>query len=136
MMRGDRPEKKGATVLMRGDNLSAVQWVIDCTQGEREEARTGALMRMLGALETQGGWCFQAKHVRGVDNRLADGITRWKGEEIQKNLTKESPQTVWLVQELREEEQWMCSEILREDTPTDGLRRRLKRLTRRIGGCR
>ena len=87
--------------------------------------RTGALMKMLGALETQ----------RGVDNRLADGITRWKGEEIQDNLTKESPPTIWQVQELGEEEQRMCSEFLREDTPSDGLPRRLERLTRRVGGC-
>ena len=76
---------------------------------------------MLGGLETQGVWCFQAEHVRRVDNRLADGITRWKEEEIQNNLTKENPRTVWQVQELGKEERRMCSEILREDTPFDGL---------------
>ena len=52
VMRGDRPEKKGATVLMRGDNSSAVQWVINCEGGGREEVRPGALMRMLEVLET------------------------------------------------------------------------------------
>ena len=33
VMRGDRPEEKGATVLVRGDNSSAVQWVINCKGG-------------------------------------------------------------------------------------------------------
>ena len=115
-------------MLVRGDNSSAVQWVINCKRGRGDQVRTGALMRMLEALETEGGWCFQAKHVRGLDNR-------WEGEGFRKNLAKESPQTVWQVQELEGEEQWMCSEFLREDTPLDGLRRRLERLTRRIGGC-
>lgn len=31
---------------------------------------------MLTALEAQGGWCFQAKHVKGVDNKLANEIKR------------------------------------------------------------
>ena len=109
--------------------------MITCKGGGKVEVRAGALMRILGALETKGGWCFQEKPVKGVDNRLADGITRWKGEEIQKNLAKESPQTVCQVQELGKEEQRMCSEILREDAPLDGLRLRLERLTRQIGGC-
>ena len=110
-MRGDKPDREGATVLMLGDNSSAVQWVINCKRGRKEKVRAGALVRILGALETKGGCCFQAQHMRGVDSRLAEGITRWKGE-MQINLTKESPQTVWQVQELGKEEQRMCSEIL------------------------
>ena len=62
----------------------------------------------------------------GVHNRLADGITRWNGEEIQKNLTKESSQTVWRAQELGKEEQLMMSKIAQEEgTPLDGSRYRL-----------
>ena len=41
-----------------------------------EKVRVGALMRIMGALEAKGGWCFQARHVRGVNNRLADGLAR------------------------------------------------------------
>ena len=58
--------------------------MINCEGGRREEVRPGALMKMMEALETQGGWCFQVKHVRGVDSRLADRITRWKREENKK----------------------------------------------------
>ena len=32
----------------------------------------------MGVLEQIGGWCFQTKHVRGVENGSADGITRWE----------------------------------------------------------
>ena len=38
--------------------------------------RSSGLLRNLGVLEKIGGWCFHAKHVRGVDNVLADVITR------------------------------------------------------------
>ena len=109
--------------------------MINCEGRGKGEMRAEALMRVLGALERKEGWCFQAEHVGGVDNRIADGTTRWKREEIKKNLTKESPQTVWQVQELGEEEQRVCLEILRENTPLDGLRLRRERLPRRIGGC-
>ena len=83
VMRGGSPDRDGVTVLMRGDNSSTVQWVINCEGEEKEEVRARAMMRMLCALETKVGWCFQVKHVRVVDNMLADGITRWKGQEIQ-----------------------------------------------------
>lgn len=38
--------------------------------GKREGARKGRLMRMLGALEAPRGWCFQAKHVKGVEESM------------------------------------------------------------------
>ena len=31
-------------------------------------------MRILGALEVRGKWCFQAKYEAGVDNSLADSL--------------------------------------------------------------
>ena len=65
VMKGDRPEKEGATVLMRGDDSSAVQWVINCKGGRRDEMRTGALIRMLAALEMQGGRVFSGKACEG-----------------------------------------------------------------------
>ena len=34
-------------------------------------------MRMLGRLESTGGWNYTAKHIPGVRNTLADGISRW-----------------------------------------------------------
>ena len=55
VIRRDRPTKEGESVLMRA----------------------------MGVLERIGGWSVQAKHVRGVENVLADGITRWKESEIQ-----------------------------------------------------
>ena len=47
-----------------------------------------------------------------------------------KKLTKESLQPIQQVQDLGKEEQSMCSETLREDTASDGLRLRLEILSR------
>ena len=64
-------------------------------------ARVGAMMRMMmGALETEGGVCFQAKHISGKENKLAGGITRWPEDQVYNNLMRESPGTPWQVQEL------------------------------------
>ena len=80
---------------------------------------------MMGGLERIGGWSFQAKRVRGVENVLADGITRWKGSEIQIRLTAEHPTVLWQAQELGVEGEEMCSDILRAATHSDELRGRL-----------
>ena len=64
-MKGERPRRRGEAVLVRADNEAAVTWVRRCRGGGKKQARVGALMRIMGALETKGGWCFQARHVRG-----------------------------------------------------------------------
>ena len=53
-MRGDRPVRKGEAVLMRADNEAAVAWVKRCRGGGKKQARVGALMTMMGALEARG----------------------------------------------------------------------------------
>ena len=40
------------------------------------------MMRMLGRLEIQGGWRYDAKHISGVQNTLADGISCWPRSEL------------------------------------------------------
>ena len=94
----------------------------------------GALMRMIGAFEAKGGWCFQARHVRGVDNRLADGLGRWKNEQTPEKLNAERPEVAWQVQELGDREQLMRTEILRESMLLEELRLRLQVHTRNGGG--
>ena len=56
---GDRPESKGDQILMRGDNFAAVTWANRC--GGARDKRAGLMMRMLGRLEIQGGWRYDAK---------------------------------------------------------------------------
>ena len=81
VMRKDRPTKERESVLMRGSGSSAVHWVINCGGGKGEE-RSRGMVRIMGVLERIGGWSFQAKHVRGGENILVDGIRRWKEDEI------------------------------------------------------
>lgn len=63
-LRGDRPEKEGEAVLIRADNEATVTWIGQCKGGSKRMARVGALTRMMGALETEGGFYFQARHIR------------------------------------------------------------------------
>ena len=39
-----------------------------------------------GLSQNGSGWCFQAKHVRGVADTLADGISRWDRDSISAKL--------------------------------------------------
>ena len=134
VIRKDRPGRVGEPVLMRGNTWSAVQRVKNC-KGGKGEVRSGEMMRILGVLEQIGGWCFQAKLVRRVENGLADGITRWKENEIQSRLTKECPAVPWQAHEFGPEEAGMCSEILHQATDLGGLRIRLERLMRKVRKC-
>ena len=52
-------------------------------------------MRLLGCLEVGSGWCFDALHVAGVENTIADGISRWEPEEIDGNLRAFRPNVAW-----------------------------------------
>ena len=46
--------------------------------------------------------------MRGVDNRLGDGLTRWNKEQVLEKLNEECPGTAWQVQELGEGERLLC----------------------------
>ena len=123
-MKGERPRRRGKAVLMRAVNEAAVTWVRRCRGGGEKQARVRALMRIMGALETRGGCCFQVRHVRGVDNRLADGLTMGQEGQIIEKLNAECPGIAWQVQELETGEKLMCSEILREGTHLEELQLR------------
>ena len=65
---------------MRRDNVAAVTWVNK--YGGVKDRRACLLVRMLGRLETRDGWSRAAKHIAGVQNTLADGISRWPPAEL------------------------------------------------------
>ena len=88
---GARPHYPGQSILMRGENMSAVHW-INKFLGAREP-RSEASMRMLGCLEMRDEWRFRAKHIKCVANTLADGISRCKHDEIALNLHSYRPDT-------------------------------------------
>lgn len=129
---GDHPEYPGQSILMRGDNMSAVHWINQC-RGAREP-RSGALMRMLGCLEMRNGWRFRAKHIKGLANTLADGISRWKHDEITANLRSYRPDICWQEQQLGPEALDITSDVLASSSSDDQLRNRLEAVTRRLSG--
>ena len=129
---GHRPRRPADCVLLRGDNSSAVTWVNKCRGGK--EPRSGALMRMLGLLEIDSGWVFEAKHVPGILNDVADGISRWPLKDVSSNLLSRRPDVRWQMQDLGSEGRHLCSCILAAGSSEMPLRRRLRELAKDILG--
>ncbi|CAB1109801.1 unnamed protein product [Ectocarpus sp. CCAP 1310/34] len=127
---GDRPEYPGQSVLMRGDNMSAVHWVNKCRGAK--EPRSGALMRMMGCLEMRNEWRFRAKHIKGLANTLANGISRWKHDEITAKLRSYRPDICWQEQHLGQEALDLTSAVLDSSSSDDQLQSRLNAVTRQV----
>jgi hypothetical protein len=102
------PKYKADTVLIRGDNRSAVYWVNKA--GGARDPRGGALMRLLGALEWHSDWSFNAVHISGVKNILADTVSRGSYYDVASRLTMRKPGVNW--QEVRLNRQ--CLDIIIE----------------------
>lgn len=70
------------------------------------------MMRMLGRLEIRGGWRYSAKHIPSVQNKLADGISRWPRAELAdriRNLTKTEG---WCEQSIGPAGERLCAIVL------------------------
>ena len=91
-------------------------------------------MRMMGVLEMRNGWRFKAKHIKGVANTLADGISRWNRNDISYNLRSYRPDICWQEQHLGQEALDLTSEVLDASFSDDQLRDRLNAVTRRVSG--
>ena len=89
----DRLEYAGDTVLLRGDNVSAVSWLNRC--GGARDKRAALVMRIMGRLEITSGWSHKAKHIPGVLNVLADGISRWQPDQIAEKLRSHVQEGDW-----------------------------------------
>ena len=89
----DRPECARDTVLLRGDNVSAVSWLNRC-DGARDK-RAALVMRIMGRLEITCGWSHEAKHIPSVLNVLADGISRWQTDRIAEKLRSHVNEGDW-----------------------------------------
>ena len=127
-----RPRYARDTILIRGDNMSAVQWVSKRKGGI--DLRSGALMRLLGCLEVGSGWCFDALNVAGVENTIADGISRWQPDDMDGNLHASRPNVAWSRQVLGPTGVALCLGVLAASSCASQLRRRLTGLIRQVSG--
>jgi hypothetical protein len=66
-------EVDGKAVLALADNTNAVAWV---GRAGARDVRAAALMRVLGVEEAAGRWSLLAEHLPGVDNGVADFLSR------------------------------------------------------------
>ena len=93
MTENDRPKYAGDAVLLRGDNVSAMSWLNRC--GGTRDKRAALVVRIMGRLEITSGWSHKAKHIPGVLNVLADGISRWQPDQIAEKLRSHVNEGDW-----------------------------------------
>ena len=94
----ERPAALGGCVLLRGDNEAAVGCVRRCRG--KKEPRLGALMRLLSVLELSSCWHLYAKHVQGISNVAANGISSWDRASVLVNLRAVRPEILWQEQDV------------------------------------
>ena len=112
----DRPKPPGDPVLLRGDNVAAVSWINRC--GGSRNRRAALAMRLLGRQEITSGWSHDAKHIPGVQNVVADGISKWPNKKIARNL-QTLTQGEWREQSIGKSGGEFLETILQPDFPTE-----------------
>ena len=79
-------------------------------------------------------WYFRAKHVKGVANTIADGISRWEFDNVNRHLREYRPDINWQEQALGQPERDLCTGILAPSTSVGRLWTRLSALTCYLSG--
>ena len=107
---GDRPESKGDSILMRRDNFAAATWANRC--GGARDKRAGLMMRMPGRLEIQGSWRYDAKHIPGVQNTLADGTSPWPRSKLADRVRRLTKTDDWYEKAIGSRGERLCEIVL------------------------
>ena len=100
---------------MRGD-IAAASWIN--RYGGSRNRRAALAMRLLGRLEITSGWSHDAKHIPGVQNVVADGISKWPNKKIARNL-QTLTQGEWREQSIGKSGGEFLETILQPDFPTE-----------------
>lgn len=111
---------------MTGDNMSAASSVNRC--GGSRDRCAGLLMRLLGRMEIENGWCHAVKHIPGQENTLADGISKWKPEEVATNVRKLTQDDDWQNQDIGTHGRELIDLILQERLPNSRMDNRARKL--------
>jgi hypothetical protein len=86
------------------------------------DTRKGDLARLLGALEIADNWSFEADHIAGIGNAIADGISREDEAELQQWLETHHPRPIplslWRRQDLGAQELRIMTTSLSATTPS------------------
>ena len=80
------------------DNMAAVSSISRCGGGRDE--RACLVMRLLGRFEPRWRWNSTARHIPGMLNALADGISRWLRLEVAHKVTELTNSTAWSEQDI------------------------------------
>lgn len=115
MFREEKTPELGEPLSMRGDNASVVSWVNRC--GGSRDRRAGVLMRMMGRMQIETGRRPVAKHIRGIDNVLADGIPRWPADQLQVRMIKLTGEQGWKYLDVGHRGKTILDVVLQEPLP-------------------
>lgn len=110
VLRREKPFLRDDCVVMRGDDTSAAKWLNRCRGGG--EPRLRALVRLLDVLELAGGWIFRARHVAGILNEVANGISCWERLRVQLNLASLRLDVRWRMQDAGNVGKRLCTFVL------------------------
>ena len=77
---------------------------------------------------------FDALHVAGLENTIADGISRWEPEDIDGNLHASRHDVAWCPRVLGPTGVALCLELLAASSSASQLRRRLTEFIRQVSG--
>ena len=97
-----------------------------------KEPRSGALKRLMGAIELAGGWPFDSLHVSGVLNDVDGGISSWNPGVIIRHLAALRPSIDWQERDLGVEGRELCTSASAVNSSANLLRERLNALTKVI----
>ena len=107
---------------------------MDAALSGGKELRSGAFMRLMGAIELSGGWHFDSLLVPGVLDDVPDDISRWNPGDICRSFTALRPSIDWQERNLGVEGRELCTSALATNSSAKPLRKRLNALTKVISG--
>ena len=107
---------------------------MDAALSGGKELRSGAFIRLMGAIELSGGWHFDSLRVPGVLDDVPDGISRWNPGDICRSFTAFRPSIDWQERDLGVEGRELCTSALATISSAKPLHKRLNALTKVISG--
>ena len=112
---GGRPQTTGDAVLLHGDNVSAVSCLNK--RGGAKDRRAGLLLRLLDRMEITSGWCHIVKHIPGLENTLAHGISRWPEDNVHEKVARLINDDGWKEQNIQAHGIKLFSIVLQSKLP-------------------
>lgn len=74
-------------------------------------------MRMIDLTEITTVWCPVAKHIRGINKVLADGISRWPADQVHDKINQLTGEQAWKYHDIGSRGKDISEVVLQEPFP-------------------